>query len=129
MKNFLLLTAALLLSGCSVSKNKMYHPEHGYADNNPYAYNMTLDRCTSDAYRQFPPRPYPQLREMPQFPQTQGLSVGMAMRQGNIMAEVDRYNKRAIQEYETYNYQRESFIGTCMNQAGWGLVTVKEELL
>ena len=52
----------------------------------------------------------------------------MAMRQGNIMAEIDHYNARVVQEYNNYNERRQSAVACCMNGAGWGLVTVEEEL-
>lgn len=128
MKRLLIFLIVLLATGCTITKSKLYNSQYGYADNNPTAYSLDLNYCTQESYKRFPQQPYPRLREVPQAPQGGGMSVGMAMRQGQIMADVDRYNRSVIQQYEYYNQQRENTVDLCLINKGWRSVKVEEDL-
>lgn len=114
----------LLLSGC-MPKTIQYHPQWGTQEENPSMYNSDKQDCTMLALQEYPLINPPQLMTLP--PNLPSGSMGASAYVGRLMADIERHNKIAMQQYKSYNDARDLYNNQCMQAKGWHEIEIKKE--
>lgn len=123
VKMLSLIACTLLISACMNSK--LYHPDYGFKDDNPAAYNADQKFCSDEAYYLYPVISPPKLKSPPRdLPRKNQREIDYANR---VLSEIEHQNQVAMDEYRKYNYSRDSHVRKCMDLQGWHYVQVEEE--
>lgn len=113
---------SISLCGC-LPTQKQFHPQWGFAEDNPVAYKNDSNDCFLQSMVMYPQQNMPQL--LPSPPPYKGEGVGLMVASARRTAEVNEYNRSVLELYKAYNESRKLYFNQCVDQKRWYYVNVE----